>query len=189
VYARAVEDAARRLDDLGHEAWEEAVVAGLALVSAVAATHLVPSLALPLLLGGLAVAFRAMRTFWRRWDLLDRLMRERDAYTIREVRAEASKAAAIESRRRLAEAIRWHVRDPGPACAERIGACAHDLLELASELEDADLVLDPASAVSCTRLVSEAPESPLLNPAMTTEDLRSSVNRIRAGFERRAGGR
>jgi hypothetical protein len=189
MYARAVEDAAKRLDDLGQEAWEEAVVAGLALVSAVAATHIVPSLALPLLVGGLAVAFRAMRTFWRGWDLLDRLKDERDAYTIRAVRAEASKAATIQSRRRLAEAIRWQVQDPGPACAARIAACADDLLELASELEDADLVLDPASAVSCARLVSEAPESPLLSPAIPAEDLRSSVIRIRAGFERRAGGR
>jgi hypothetical protein len=177
------------LDDLRHEAWDEAMVAGLALVSAVAATHLVPSLALPLLLGGMAVAFRAMRTFWRRWDLLHRLTGERDAYSIREVRSEAEKAATIESRRRLAEAIRWHVREPGSACAARIGACADDLLALAIELEDADFVLDPASAVSCTRLVSEGPESPLLNPAMPAEDLRSSVNRIRAGFERRAGGR
>ena len=52
----------------------------------------------------------------------------------------------------------------------------------ACELENAELWLDPVSAVACMRLLSDVTRSPLLNAALPTQDLRSHVNHIRSGF-------
>jgi hypothetical protein len=43
---------------------------------------------------------------WRRWDLLDRLVGERDAYAIPGVRARAEQEASMANRRSLSGAIR-----------------------------------------------------------------------------------
>ena len=60
---------------------------------------------------------------------------------------------------------------------------AEELEALACELEDEELALDPACAVACMRLLSDVSESPLLNPALPPELLRSRVRQIRSGFE------
>jgi hypothetical protein len=39
--------------------------------------------------------------------------------------------------------------------------------------------------VACTRLLTDLEGSPLLNPALPPEELRSRVRRIRSGFEAR----
>src|SRR6184192_2257756 len=79
-----------------------------AFAFAVAATRFAPALVLPVFLGGVVAAARGVAAFWRRWDLLDRLVLERDAYTIPEVRARAVDAASPANRRLLAHAIvRW----------------------------------------------------------------------------------
>jgi hypothetical protein len=62
---------------------------------------------------------------------------------------------------------------------------AEELEALASELEDDELALDPACAVACMRLLSDLSASPLLNPALPPEELRSRVRQIRSGFEAR----
>jgi hypothetical protein len=182
--ARAVEDAARRLRELHREEWEDVALAVLTLALAIAATQVRPTVALPLLAGGGAAAVLAVRAFWRRWDLLDRLTFERDAHTIPEVRAEALKAATPESRQRLAQTIHRIVRGPGLALAGRVTAYVDELEELATELERAELVLDPACAVECVRLLTDGSESPLFNPSLPPQDVRSRVRQIRSGFER-----
>ena len=102
MIARAVQHAESRLRELGHEQWEDAAVAVAAFAFAVAATRFAPALVLPVFLGGVVVAARGVAAFWRRWDLLDRLVLERDAYTIPEVRARAVDAASPANRRLLA---------------------------------------------------------------------------------------
>jgi len=79
VYDRAVEQTTARLRDLRHEEWEDLGLAAVALGLAVASTRIRPTLAVPLLVGGIAVGVLAMRAFWRRWELLDRLVLDRDA--------------------------------------------------------------------------------------------------------------
>jgi hypothetical protein len=180
MYARAVDDAASRLRQLRDEERGDLALAALALGLAVAATQVHPELAIPLFLGGLAVGVLGIGALWRRWDLLDRLSGERDAYVISEVRAFASREATMERRRSCAASIRGRLEEP---LEIRIALAADDLEALAAELDDPDLELDPACAVACVRLVSDVAESPLLNPSLPPEELRSRVGRIRSGFE------
>jgi hypothetical protein len=185
MYARAVDDAAAHLRELRHEEWAGfglgVVVLGVALV----ATEVRPALALPLFLGGLAEWFLGIRALWRRWDLLDRLAGQRDAHVISGVLAYASRASTMEKRLGFAASIRSAVGQAGPGCEPRVRAAVDDLEALASELEDEQLALDPACAVACMRLLSDPHVSPLLNPVLPPEDLRSHVFQIRSGFSRR----
>ena len=74
--------------------------------------------------------------------------------------------------------IRSRLKEPDET---RIILAAHELEALASELDDGELALDTACAVSCMRLLSDSAGSPLLNPARPREELRSRVRQIRSG--------
>ena len=175
MYARAVDQADARLRELRQEERGELVLAGAALTASVIATQLLPALAVPLFVGGLVVGLRGTRAMWLRWDLLERLSRERDAHVISEVRAFAAREATLERRQSFAALVRGRLAADNPR-----------LLGVADELEDDHLALDPVAAVACTRLLSDVSESPLLNPALPTEELRSRVRQIRAGFTPRS---
>jgi hypothetical protein len=182
VYARAVDDAGAQLRLLRQEARGGLGLAGFALGLALGASHVRPTLALPLFVGALGVGALGIRALWRRWDLVERLAGERDAYVIPEVKAYASREATMERRQSFAALIRGRLPQPGVIVEPRIAVVADELEALAAELEDVALVLDPALAVACMRLLSDLAESPLLNRAMSPEDLRSRVRRIRSGL-------
>ena len=61
---------------------------------------------LPLLIGTLASAVLAGRAFFRRLALSDRLLLDRDAYAIPEIRRRGEDMASMENRRALAQAVR-----------------------------------------------------------------------------------
>jgi hypothetical protein len=180
MYARAVEEGAARLRALRHEEWEDLGLGAVAIALAVAATQVWPELALPLFVGGIAVGAKGVRAAWRRWDLVDRLADKVDAYVIPEVLAYASRHASMERRRTFATFLRSRLLTSDV----RIAAVAQELEALASELDDDSLAIDPVAAIACMRLLSE-PESPLLDRAAPTEELRSRVRRIRSGFKPR----
>jgi hypothetical protein len=182
MYARAVDEAAARLRELRHEEWADLGLAALAIGLALAATQVRPALALPLFFGGLAVGALGVRALWRRWDLVERLSGERDAYVIPEVLAFASRVATMERRHSLAVLIRSRLRRSRRAFGARSIAAAKELEALASELDDGGLALDPACAVACARLLSDPEKSPLLNPKLPPEELHSRVRQIRCGF-------
>lgn len=182
MYARAVDEAAERLRALRREERGDLTLAALALGLAVVATQVRPALAAPLLFGGLAVGALGLRASWRRWDLVERLASEGDAYVISEVSAYASRAATMERRHTFAALIRSRLPQPGLVSEGRIVAVTDELEALASELDDSALALDPAAAVVCMRLLSHFAESPLLNPELPPEDLRSHIRRIRSSF-------
>ena len=186
MYARSVDGAAVRLRELHHEQWERLGLSALALVVAVASTVMFRALAVPLLLGGLAVGALGVRALWRHWELLDRLAGERDAHVIPEVLAYASREATRERRHEYAASIQTKLGRQGTAREPRLIAVAEELQALASELEDDGLALDPACAVACMRLLTELAESPLLNSTLPPEDLRSRVRQIRFGFKARS---
>jgi hypothetical protein len=179
MIARAVDDASSRLHDLRVEECEDGAVAVAALVLAVVAATIRPGLALPLFLGGLFVGFRGLRAAWRRWDLVDRLLVEPDAYTISEVRARAKHEASMSNRRGLSRLIRCSLASDENT---RIAWVSRELAALADDLLDPQLELEPAAAVACSRLLTEPATSPLLNSALPVEDLRSRIVQIRAGF-------
>ena len=171
MYARTVDDCAARLRELRHEEREDLGVGALALGLAVAAAELRPALAMPLLVGGLVLVALGVRAIWRRWDLVDRLAGDRDAFAIPEVLAFAAREASTERRQDYAVQLRAKL-------GEVTGAARAELEALAAELDDDELELDPAAAVACKRLLTDAelPPPPLL---------RSRVGRIRAGFRLR----
>lgn len=184
--ARTIEEAERRLRELRQEEWSDLVLAALAMGLALGATGVQPPLAGPLFIGALAVGFLAARAFVRRWELFDRLLLDRDAYAIPEIRRRAKDIASMESRRTLAVSARNRLKPaPGFSLATRVAAAAEELEALASELEDEELSLDPACAVRCLQLLTNGTDSPLLNDLLPAEDVRVRIHQIRAGFERR----
>jgi hypothetical protein len=113
MHARAVDEGAARLRALRHEQWEDLGLGAVAIALAVAATHVQPQLAVPLFVGGLAVGLKGVRAAWRRWDLVDRLAGEGDAYVIPEVLAYASRQASMERRRTFASLLRSRLLTSG----------------------------------------------------------------------------
>jgi hypothetical protein len=182
MYARAVDEAETRLRALRREEREDLALAGVTLTLAIAATERAPSLALPLLVGGMTLGVLSMRALWRHWDLVDRLSGEPDAYAIAEVLDYAARETTMQKRRRFAALIRHHFEPVSPDSPGRAGDAAEELAALADELEDEALELSPASAVACSRLLGEPTERPLRNPALPHDELRSGVRRIRSGF-------
>jgi hypothetical protein len=180
--ARTVEDAASRLGELRREELEELGLGALALAAAVAAAYVFPDLALPLFLGGVFVGARGVVALWRRWDLVDRLSGERDAYVIPEVRERASREASLDRRRSFAVTIRTWMQAPGSELEERVALARPELEALVADLEDPELTFDPVSAVACLRLLGDVAESPLLNPQLPPDELSWRVRRIRSGF-------
>lgn len=186
MYARAVDQADARLRELRQDERGQLALAAVALAASVVATEMLPALVAPVFIGGLFVGMLGVRAMWRRWDLLERLSGERDAHVISEVRAFASREATMERRHSFAALVRSRLREASRTSDARLPAVADELEALASELEDDDLTLEPASAVACMRLLSDLPGSPLLNRALPTEDLRSRVRQIRSGFTPRS---
>jgi hypothetical protein len=181
MYARAVDEAARRLRDLRQDEWLDLGLGALAFGLAVAATELYPPLALPLFVGGVAASCLGVRALWLRWDLVDRLAAERDAHSIAEVRAYAAREASPDRRRAFAAGIRARLADPRLAAG--LGqAATTELQSLARELEDAGLALDPVSAVVCARLVDDAGPGGLLQPDVRGQELCARVRAVRSGF-------
>jgi hypothetical protein len=179
---RAIEDAATRLRELQLEEWGDVGLGSLMLGLAAASAELRPAFALPLLVGGLGAWALGMRAMWHRWDLVDRLSGERDAYLISEIRDHALRETTMERRKSLAASVRRALEESRVAQEERVLAAADELEALATELEDEVLVLEPACAVACVRLLSDLAASPLLDRRQPTAVLRSRVAQIRAGF-------
>jgi hypothetical protein len=182
MYARAVDEASSRLSELRQEEWGDLSLAALSLGLALVATQVRPAFAMPFFLGGVVVGARGITVLWRRWDLVERLAGERDAYVIPEVLAYAAREATVDRRHTYAALIRGELQQTRLAYGDRVMFAADELEALACELEDEQLALDPASAVACMRLLSDVSQSPLLNPALPPELLRSRVRQIRSGF-------
>lgn len=185
MYSRAIEEYETRLYDLRRSVWESVGLGCVSLVSALAASALHPALALPLFFGGLTGMFLGIRAEWRRWDLIDQLMAQPDAYAIPELRARAMEEVTPERRQSLAVSLRRLLNAPGARIVDRIADAAEDLEALARDLDDDELVLDAAAAVACAQLLSDPMNSPLFNESAHADDVRSRVRHIRSGFNRR----
>ena len=98
MYARDVEEAAKRLSCLRRQVREQFAVAAAAFGLALAAAEAYPPLAIPFLLGGVVVGAFGLRTEWLHWDLVDRLAANPDAHAIPEARAYATRGATKDRR-------------------------------------------------------------------------------------------
>jgi hypothetical protein len=177
-----VDENSVRLRELRREEWADTLLAVVALGLAFAASQTHSVLATSLLVAFIGAVILDLRAFWRRWDLLDRLLLDRDAYAIPEVLARAERIASMKSRHALASSIRSLLGETRSTALNRVAVLADELEALASELADAELALDPHCAVLCEHLLTDGSESPLLNPALPIEDAVARVRRIRGGF-------
>ena len=184
MYARAIDEAEARLLELHHEERYQLGLSAVALTASLAMTTIYVPVVLPLFVGGLAVGALGMRTFWRHWDIVDRLAEEHDAYVIPEVLSYAARDARMERRSTSAALIRSWLRTAALAGSPLL-AQAEELEALACELEDRDLELDPACAVACRRFLTDGTVSPLFDDAARREDIESWIVRIREGFRPR----
>jgi hypothetical protein len=185
--AETIEQAERRLHELRLDEWADLGLAATAMGLALAASVLHPPFVVPLLIGALASAVLAGRAFFRRLELSDRLLLDRDAYAIEEIRRRGEDMASMANRRALAQVVRARLTPvPGYSSSPRVVARAEELRALASELDDEGLSLDPVCAVRCHQLMNNYAESPLLNSLLPDEDIQVWIRRIRLGFEPRA---
>ena len=120
MYARAVDESAARLRELRHEERSSLGLGALALALSLVATSLRPELAVPLFIGGIAVGALGVRAVWHRWDIVDRLLGERDSYVISEIRERAVYETTMERRRVLAAGLRGSLREP---MSDRVQGC------------------------------------------------------------------
>jgi hypothetical protein len=186
MYARALQEAETQLVERRHDELQRIALSAVALGGSLAATVLYQPLVVPLFVGGLVMGVLGIGAIWRHWDLLDRLADDRDAYGIPAVRAYAERDARMDRRLAHAGLIRTWIRESGASEDARSVEFAAELEDLARELEDDDLELEPACALACRRLLTDPTMSPLLDLTRPGDDVGSSIVRIRAGFRRRA---
>ena len=184
MYARAVEESEGELHELRLAQWECFGLAALFLGSSFAASFINSSLTLPLLIGGLTATVLGVGAAYRRWDLIDQISGERDAYLIDAIRARALQEATRDRRHDLAIRLRLILAAPGSRIDKRVAGARVELDALALDLDDEELLLDPAAAVACARLLTDPVNSPLFDAAGLPEDVRSRVVQIRSGFHR-----
>ena len=158
MHARALDEAQARLFELHHDEIQDTALGGVALSASLVSTALFPPLVVPLFVGGVTMGILGVRALSRHWDLLDRLADDRDAYAIRQVREYAARDTRMARRAHFAELARSWARPPDGSVAD----IADELDELARELEDATLDLDPAAALACRRF------SPSRRPARSS---------------------
>lgn len=183
-----LEERERTLRDLRVDGRSDLGLAILAMGAAVAATILHPPFVMPLFAAALVGLALAGRAFFRRLELVDRLLLERGAHAIPEIRREAERLASMPRRRALAQSLRTKLTPPeGYPMRERILAAADELRALADDLENEELSLDPLSAAECNAFLNDHEKSPLLNDLLPEGNVRSWIRRIRFGFELRAG--
>jgi hypothetical protein len=179
--ARAVERAEAELHDLHARTVGNFGLAAVALGAAIVGSRVLPEIAVPLLVGGLAMVALGVRTLVARSLLVEDLAADRDAYLIPEVHRLALRAASRDHREVLASAIR-HLLEPamcGPS--GRVAANRDVLVEIADALLDDRLTLDPAAAVALDRLLTGA-EGGMFDPGLPVDELRSRLRRILAAF-------
>ena len=181
MYARTVDDAALRLNELRHQEWEDLGLGISALAASVVATQIAPSLALALFLGGVVMWFRGLKALVVRWNLVERLAGDAHAYVLPEVLERANRETTMDRRTSFAALLRSGLGNTELASL-RFGPALEELQALIWELEDERLSLEPVAAMACFRLLSDREESPFLNAALPAELLRSRARQIRAGF-------
>jgi hypothetical protein len=182
--AQTINEAEHRLRELRQDEWSDLGLAALATGLALAASFLHPQLALPLFIGALASSVLAGRAFFRRLELSDRLLLDRDAYAITEIRRRGEDMASMKNRRALAQTVRARLTPVmGYSRPPRVAAAADELVSLASELDDDRLSLEPPCAFRCHQLVDNYADSPLLNDLLPEQDLHVWIRQIRSGFE------
>ena len=180
--ARQIDEAAVRLRELRTQAVSDLVLAAVVFALAVTASQTHPPLALPLLIGAMAVTFLGLRAFLRRSFLVEDLAGEPEAYVISDVRGFGARAASRERRQLLAHGLRAAAEHPAPDVAARIAAVRPELEALIAALEDDGRPLEPRAAVTLERRLREGGLL-LRDSSLSVSELRSRLRSLLASFE------
>jgi hypothetical protein len=122
-------------------------------------------------------------------DTVERLATEPHGAEIRDVDAYLTKVVDHRVRRLVAAWIREVLQEAGQPgslyLAQRVQAHHHQLRLLARDLES-NVTIQPKCMAICARLLTAAAESPLYNPRIPSEQLMSTLLRIRLGIGHRS---
>jgi hypothetical protein len=178
--ARQIDEATERLRDLQLRGVEELALGGVALGLALTATQVFPALAVPFLVGAIAVSSLGVQALVRRSFLVGDLAGEREAYVIPAVRRFGLRAVAPEQRHRLACTLRFALLG---STAARLAPLRPELEELIADLEDDSLRWEPSAAVGLEHWLND-PVGSFQDPAASVVEARARLRSFLAGFER-----
>jgi hypothetical protein len=186
--ARALEEAAARIEGKRRRAREHGALAFAAAVLAVvlALGFSRPGIALALAVGAIVQIILAVGLHFSRRALIERLALDPAAYVIADVRRFGQRLTEPHQLTELAGRLRRVTAQasmPGSVwLADRVDAFVVQLEALARDLLSPSAAVEPASAVLCHRLLVDAVESPLCNPRIPPEELALALHRIRQGI-------
>ncbi len=181
--ARQIDGAAAQLHELRVQTVERLGLAAVAFALALTATQLRPALAVPLLLGAMAMTFLGVRALVRRWFLLEDLALEPEAYELADVRRFGVRAASPERQRVLAHSLRAVMEESTSFVAARVAAVRPELEEIVDALENDPSTLKPQAAVALERGLHECPLL-LRDASLPVTELRCRLRRLLESFER-----
>jgi hypothetical protein len=186
---RAAELAADRLEAARRFSFHASVLAAATLVLTAAVWIWFPAALLPM---AILAALEGLVVLWAYYtgrDLLQRLALEPFADEIPEVRRYGERLLKQDERDRLAASIDSLIagaKVPGAFfLVDRIVLFEDQLRALARELATPTVPIQARSVVTCVRLLTRGVESPLFNPSVPVEQLRSTLLRIRFGIGKR----
>jgi hypothetical protein len=188
-----LQEAERKLQALRAQARDLAFALALAAVGTAVAIAAEPRLALVLAAATVATCVLAVRSIWRRHELLVMLLPLRDAYSIEAVRNEALRFATFGRRRRLGGWLRKIVavadgQQVPPSSNvrvldERVRPRRERVLRIADALEDEARDIHPASVALLHQMLTRPGVSPLYNPGLNEDLLDLALHRVEAGVE------
>jgi hypothetical protein len=185
--ARALEEAAARIEGKRRRARQHAALALAAVVGALPALQLSRfDIALALAAGAIFEGLLAAGLLVSRRALIERLALEPTAYVIAEVRRFGLQVTEPRELADLAGRLRRVAAEASAPTtvwlADRVEAFTAQLDALARDLLSPSVAVEPPSVVLCRRLLVNAAESPLCNPQIPPEELALALHRIRRGI-------
>jgi hypothetical protein len=184
--ARELDSASESLELKRVRMRDGAVVAVACGTLAVATGPFSLDVALALLAGGFVAVAVAVANLLGRRDAIGQLALDPSAYELPEIRRYGTRLTLPSERAKLAAWLREVVREapePGNSyLADRVSRYSGQLESLARQLTASWVLVMPASAVACHRLLTHAAESPLYNPDLPADELPAAIDRICRGI-------
>lgn len=183
---RAAELAAIRLERARRFLLHASLIAIASLAVTVVVSMHVPNAFVPLSVLTAGEGLVVMCAYYVHRDLIQRLALEPIAEDIPPVRRYRERLLRQSERDRLAACIISLIADaqlPGAfPLGDRVAQFEGELRMLAKQLATPGISVQARSMVICVRLLSRGTESPLFNPRLSSEHLRSTLLRIRFGI-------
>lgn len=181
-----IANASTRLADHRARMRERALVAVCAALLSLPLLLLSPRLALVVGIAAGGEALLAAYSYARRRRLVRTLARDREAYTIADVRRYGARMTEPKRRVSLGGSLRSLRLDAAKPrslfLGDRVERYWPELEAIAEALVSPEIVAEPSSVIACHELLTNGAESPLLNPLISEDELEARLRDIRAGL-------